>query len=132
MNIVVVDAAHLAGEVDFPPLDLPKYGWQQFPALSGAELAERCWRSDVIVTATTPIDKAVLDKSFKLALIVVAGDSAAHVDVAAAAARGIKVCHVPKADPANPHHTARICAETIATIAAFLRGESRHPVAGSA
>ncbi len=120
MNIVVVDAAHLAGEADFPMLDHPKYGWQQFPALSGEELAERCWRADVIITADTPINQSVIDKGFKLALIAVAGESCAHIDMDAATARGIAVCHVPGGDPANPRHTAHICAQTIDNIAAFL------------
>lgn len=121
MNIVVVDGAHLAGEADFPMLDYPKYGWQQFPALSGDELAERCWRADVIVSVDTPIDQAVIDKSFKLALIAVAGNDTSHIDMAAAQARGITVCHVPGADPANPQQAAHICAQTIANIAAFLQ-----------
>jgi len=126
MNIVVVDGAHLAGEADFPMLDWPKYGWQQFPALSGEELAERCWRADVIISVDTPIDQAVIDKAFKLALIAVAGDSIEHIDLAAAKARGITVCHVPDAQPANPQHTARICTQTIDNIAAFLRGAPTH------
>lgn len=121
MNIVVVDGAHLAGEADFPMLDYPKYGWQQFPALSGDELAERCWRADVIISVDTPIDQAVIDKAFKLALIVVAGDDTSHIDMAAAQARGISVCHVPGADPANPQQAPHICAQTIANIAAFLQ-----------
>jgi lactate dehydrogenase-like 2-hydroxyacid dehydrogenase len=126
MNIVVVDAAHLAGEADFPMLDLPKYGWQQFPALSGEELAERCWRSDVIITVDTPIDRSVIDKAFKLALIAVAGAHAGHVDMEAAAERGIKICVVPEADPSDAKQADRICSETIDNIAAFLRGEVRN------
>ena len=123
MNIVVVDGAHLAGEADFPVLDYPKYGWQQFPALSGDELAERCWRADVIISVDTPIDQSVIDKAFKLALIAVAGDNTAHIDMAAAQARGIAICHVPDADPSNPQHVAHICSQTIANIAAYLRKE---------
>lgn len=122
MNIVVVDSAHLASEAEFPMLDWPKYGWQQFPALSGEELAERCWRADVIISADTPIDQSVIDKAFKLALIAVAGESVSHIDLAAATARGIAVCHVPGRDPGNSQHTAAICSQTIDNIAAFLRG----------
>lgn len=121
MNIVVVDAARLAGEADFPMLDVPKYGWLQFPALEGAELAERCWRSDVIVTVSTPIDHAVIDKAFKLALIVAAGDDASHIDHAAARERGITVCHLPGANPADAAQAARICGQVIDTIGAYLR-----------
>lgn len=122
MNIVVVDSTRLAGEADFPMLDWPKYGWQQFPDLQGEELAERCWRADVIISVDTPIDSHVIDNSFKLALIAVAGEDASHIDLAAAKARGINVCHVPGAQAADPQHTARICAQTIDNITAFLRG----------
>jgi lactate dehydrogenase-like 2-hydroxyacid dehydrogenase len=122
MNIVVVDAAHLAGEADFPELDVPKYGWQQFPALAPAELAERCWRSDAIVAIDTPIDRQVITKAFKLALIVAAGDDYSHIDRAAAAERGITVCHIPGADPADAAQAAHICTQVVATIAAYLRG----------
>lgn len=123
MNIVVVDSAHLAGEADFPVLDWPKYGWQQFPTLQGDEVAERCWRADVIISVTTPIDSHVIDKAFKLALIAVAADCTDHIDLAAAKARGISVCHVPGAQPADPHQSAHICSQTIANVTAFLRGK---------
>jgi lactate dehydrogenase-like 2-hydroxyacid dehydrogenase len=122
MNIIVVDAAHLAGEADFPMLDVPKYGWLQFPALEGTELAERCWRSDVIVAVHAPIDRAVLDKAFKLALIVAAGDDYSHIDRVAAGERGITVCHIPGANPADATQTLRICNQVIDTIGAWLRG----------
>ncbi len=128
MNIVVVDANRLAGEADFPMLDLPKYGWQQFPELPPAEVIERCWRADVIVSAGTPIDRAAIDKAFKLALIVAAGDDYSHIDAAAARERGIQICHVPGANPAQPGQTAAICNEVIAIIDAFVRGEERHRV----
>ena len=123
MNIVVVDSTHLAGEADFPILDWPKYGWQQFPALSGDELAERCWRADVIITIDTPIDQQVIEKAFKLTLIAVAGDSTEHIDMNAVKARGISVCHVPGAQSGNPRHAAHICTQTINNISAFLRGD---------
>lgn len=122
MNIVVVDTAHIAGEADFPMLDIPKYGWQQFPALAESELPERCCRSDVIVAVRAPIDSAVIDKAFKLALIVAAGDGYDHVDLAASRERGITVCNIPGADPADATQSERLCAQVIDTIAAYLRG----------
>lgn len=122
MNIVVVDTAHIAGEADFPMLDIPKYGWQQFPALAGSELAERCWRSDVIVAVRAPIDRAVIDKAFKVALIVAAGADHSHIDHVAASERGITVCNIPGADPADAAQSERLCAQVIDTIAAYLRG----------
>ncbi len=132
MNIVVVDSTHLAGEADFPILDWPKYGWQQFPALSGDELAERCWRADVIISVDTPIDHTVIDKAFKLSLIAVAGDSTAHIDLQAAKRRGISVCHIPGAIPGDPQQSAHICQQTIHNIAAYLQGAPINLVSGSA
>lgn len=130
MNIVVVDTAQFAGEADFPMLDIPKYGWQQFPALAGAELTERCWRSDVIVTVQAPINRAVIDKAFKVALIVAAGDDYSHIDRAAAAERGITVCNIPGTNPADAAQTARICQQVIDTIGAYLRGNPVNVVGG--
>ena len=69
-------------------LDLQKFGWQQYPVLSADEVAERWWRADIIVTVATPIDSAVIDKTFKLKLIAVAGVYDSIVDKAATAVRG--------------------------------------------
>ena len=129
MNVVVIDGARLAGDADFPELALPKFGWQQYPQLPEAEVPERCWRADVIVSVATPVDQATIDKAFKLKLIAVAGDAYGHIDLDAAKARGIKVCHVPGADPANPGQAGRICAEVVANIDAFLAGTERNRVA---
>lgn len=123
MNVVVVDGAHLAGEADFPMLELDKFGWQQYPELEGEELAERCWRSDVIITVDTPIDKAVIDKAFKLKLIAVAGESVSHVDIEAAKERGISVCNVPGGRPDNTGSSGGICNQVVANINAYLKGE---------
>lgn len=129
MNVVVVDGAHLAGEADFPMLDLDKFGWQQYPELVGEELAERCWRSDVIITVDTPIDKAVIDKAFKLKLIVVAGEDTSHVDIDAAKARGITVSHVPGGKPQEVAASESICNQVVANINAYLKGEALNHVA---
>ena len=45
---------------DLPMLELDKFGWQQYPVLEGEELAEQCWRSDMIVSVDTPIDLAAI------------------------------------------------------------------------
>ena len=57
---MVADGAHLAGEADLPMLEPDKLGWQQYPVLVGEELAEQCWRSDMIVSVDTPIDLAAI------------------------------------------------------------------------
>ncbi len=121
MNVVVVDSAHLAGEVDFPMIDLPKFGWQQYPGLKPEEIAERCWRADIIVTVTTPIDQAVIDKAFKLKLIAVAGNDGDLIDKAAAEARGIKVTTVSDLRPDDAASSQAICDRVVENINRFIR-----------
>ncbi|MDH5485434.1 MAG: hypothetical protein OEY43_09400, partial [Gammaproteobacteria bacterium] len=86
MHIVVVDAQNIAGDVDFPMLELDKFGWEQFCGLDSDEVSQRCWRADIIISATTPIDKKVIDEAFKLKLIVSASDSFEGIDIEAASA----------------------------------------------
>jgi len=92
MHVVVVDAGAIAGEANFPQLNLKKFGWSQYPSIDAEEMDERCWRSDVIVSASTTIDQALIDKAFKLKLIVTMGEPFDHIDLAATNARGITVC----------------------------------------
>lgn len=122
MNVVMIDSANLAGEADFPMIDLDKFGWQQYLQLEQNEVEERCWRSDVIVSAATTVDRAVIDKAFKLKLIVAAGKRYDHIDIKAAAERGIKVCHVPGLDHSDKNSTDKICSQVIDNINAFIRG----------
>lgn len=128
MNVVVIDSNNLAGETDFPMLDLPKFGWQQYPALEIDDVAERCWRADVIVSVSTPVDQTTIDKAFKLQMIVAAGTDYDHIDLNAAQARGIKVCHIPGLDPADPGQSQQVCNQVVDIIDAFLRQEDRHRV----
>lgn len=111
--------AHLKGEADFPMLDLPKFGWQQYPALSAEEVAERCWRADIIVTVATPIDSEVIDKTLKLKLIAVAGVDDSIVDKAATAARGITVMTVPGMRPEDALSSQAICDRVVENINRF-------------
>ncbi len=128
MNVVVLDSAALAGEPDFPMLDLPKFGWQQYPQLDAAEAAERCWRADVVITVQAPVDQKTIEGAFKLKLIAVAGADFAHIDLEAAKARGIQVCRVPGLDPADRSDAEAICREVVENINAFVRGEPRNLV----
>ena len=129
MNIVVLDFARLAGEPDFPPVDLNKFGWLQYLETPAAELGERCWRSDVVVTIATPIDAQALEGMIKLRLVVVADDRDDLVDLAAAQARGIQVCKVPGARPADASNAQRVCNAVIDTINAFIGGTAPHRLA---
>jgi len=120
MNVVMIDSNNLPGEVDFPELDLDKFGWQQYLNLEQDEVEERCWRADIIVSAAMPVDHIVIDKAFKLKLIVAAGKNYEHIDMAAAQKRGIKVCHVPELDCTDKNNTPEICSQTVETINAFI------------
>jgi glycerate dehydrogenase len=128
MNVVVIDSARLAGEADFPMLDLPKFGWQQYPEADAAEVAERCWRADIIVSVATPINRTVIDKAFKLKLIAVAGESYEHIDLEAARERGIRVSNVPGLNPGDASATPQICTRVVENISAFLNGEESNLV----
>lgn len=123
MNVIMVDAGKLAGEADFPMINLNKFGWQQFIQLDEDEVIERCWRSDIIISAGTPINKQVIDKSFKLQLIVAAGDAYNHIDLDAAAQRGIKVCNTPGLTPSNAADTDKLCQQVIDNINAFIENQ---------
>jgi lactate dehydrogenase-like 2-hydroxyacid dehydrogenase len=126
--MVVVDNNNIAGDADFPEVDLPKYGWEQFPELSTEDLSVRCWRAEVVVSAACPIDKPIIDNSFLLKLIIAAGDSTDHIDKATAAERGIKVCHIPGLDPANAETNDQLCSQVIDVINSFYRNELIHEV----
>ena len=121
MHIVVIDSSQLAGEADFPMLDMPKYGWQQFVQLEEAEIADRCWRSDAIISVATPVTREVIDKAFKLQLIIAAGDNTSHIDLDAARQRGITVCNAPGLHPDNTVHCQTICNQVINNINAWLK-----------
>jgi hypothetical protein len=62
IKVVVVDAAQLPPGVEFLPLEARKFGWEQYPDSSHDELAERCWKADVLVSLATPIKRKLLEK----------------------------------------------------------------------
>ena len=128
MNVVVIDSGNLAGEFDFPMLNLNKFGWEQYLVLDDDELEQRCWRTDVIVSASTPIDHNLIEKSFKLRLIVAASESTDHIDLKAAKKRGIKVCNTPGLLPDNAATIQQLCDEVVNSINAFLEDKDLNPV----
>lgn len=129
MNVVVIDSANLNEEAYFPSLNLKKYAWVQYPSVPAEDIEKVVWRVDVIVAAAAAVDKAMLDRAFKISLIVAAGDSTDHIDKAAAAERGIKVCNVPGRDPANPEDEKKICREVVSAINAFIKEQDYNRVA---
>ena len=124
MHIVVVDSSKLGGAADFPMLDLPKYGWQQFVQLDARDVVDRCWRSDIVISFATPFTREAIDNAFKLQLIIAAGDNTDHIDLDAARKRGITVCNTPGLDPTNREHTQLICNQVINNINAWLKKQA--------
>jgi lactate dehydrogenase-like 2-hydroxyacid dehydrogenase len=129
MKVVMIDADNLAGEGHFPNLNLRKFAWEQYLTVAPEDIDKAVWRCDVIVAASDTVDKAMLDKAFKLQLIVAAGDSTAHIDLEAAKERGIKVCHVPGRDPSNIEDDKKICREVVSAINAFIKESDYNRVA---
>ena len=120
MNIVMIDSAQLVGDVDFPDVNLIKYGWLQYLGLGADELEERCWRADIIISVNTPVPREVMEKCFKLQLLIAAGDKYDHFDQAACAERGIQISHVPGITGDNAGNSQAIADQVVANINAWL------------
>jgi lactate dehydrogenase-like 2-hydroxyacid dehydrogenase len=121
IKIVVLDAALLPPGVEFPPLVTDKYGWEQYPQLTDADIAERCWRADIVVSLGTPIDLSLLKKMIKLGLLICAGDACARVDQAAVTNRGVELLAFPDADYSSTAAAEDLCKRVSAAIDHYLR-----------
>jgi lactate dehydrogenase-like 2-hydroxyacid dehydrogenase len=91
IKVVVLDAGQLPAGVEFPPLEVAKYGWEQYPALSGEEIPERCWRADIIVSLGTAIDRRILEKLHRLKLLIGFGEVFQSLDQELARTRGVEL-----------------------------------------
>lgn len=120
MNIVLVDSGQLEGMPEFPPIDLPKFAWLEYVDLPPEEIEERCWRADVIVSTNTQINAAVIKDSYKLKLIIAAGDSTEHIDKATAKERGVIVCNVPGLTADNVKNSQTIANQVVNNVHAWL------------
>lgn len=125
IKVVVLDSARLPRGVDFPPLELDKYGWEQYPGLAGSEVAERCWRADIVVTLGTTIGKAEFEKMYKLGLVICAGEACSVVDHVAACERGVEVMAFPDADCASVGGAEDLCKRVSAAIEHYVRSYAR-------
>ena len=119
----MLDSGQLSGEVDFPEVELDKFGWQQFVSLDDSEVEERCWRADIIISTNTPVTARVIDEAYKLRLIIAAGDDTGHIDCAAAKARNIKVMNVAGITGNDPHSTETICNKVVEQINHWLKSQ---------
>jgi len=120
MNVVLVDSGQLEGAPEFPPINLPKFAWLEYVDLPAEEIEERCWRADVIVSTNTLIDAKAIKETYKLKLIIAAGDNFDHIDIATAKERGIVVCNVPGLTADNVKDAQLIANKVIDNIHAWL------------
>jgi len=120
MNIVLVDSGQLEEAPEFPPINLPKFAWLEYVELAAEEIEERCWRADVIISTNTPIDAKTIKNSYKLKLIIAAGENIDHIDVAAAKKRDIMVCNVPSLTANNVKDSQTIANKVVDNIHAWL------------
>lgn len=109
IKIVVVDAGGLPSGVEFPPLDVPKYGWEEYPGLDVEGMAERCWRADIVVVFSSAISSGLLKKMHRLSLLIAAGDACGRLDQAAACEQGVELLAFPDTDCTDPRDAQDVC-----------------------
>ena len=129
IKVVVVDAACLPSGVDFPPLDIDKYGWEQYPQLTGEDIAERCWRADIVVTLSTAIDLAALEKMTKIGLLICAGTACDLLDQSAAEKRGVELLAFADAQWDSSDAAQDACNRITAAIDHYIRHYAADEVA---
>jgi lactate dehydrogenase-like 2-hydroxyacid dehydrogenase len=122
LNIVILDAKQLPPGAEFPELKSPRYGWEQYGEVAPEDIAQRCWRADIVVSLATPLTEQQLAGMEKLKLIVLPVGADRLVDLAAAQRRGVKVCTVA-GDWKTPAGAAVWCQAVTDTLDAFMRGE---------
>jgi phosphoglycerate dehydrogenase-like enzyme len=125
IKVVVLDGGRLPAGVDFPPLQVEKYGWEQYPQLSSDDIAERCWRADIVVTLGTPVNRVVLEKLTRVALLICAGEACSQVDHTVATARGVELLVFPDADLLSNAGAQDLCNRVSAAINHYIRTASR-------
>lgn len=121
IKVVVVDSAQLPAGVDFPPLDTPKYGWEQYPALSDDDLAERCWRADILVSLSTAISTKNLEKMPRLKLLIAAGEACQHLDEQTAQRLGVELLAFPEAQTDSRADAQDLCNRICEAINHYVR-----------
>jgi hypothetical protein len=116
IKIVVVDAGQLAKGVGFPPLEIPEYGWEDYPGLDAGGIEERCWRADVVVALSSAISGELLKKMHRLSLLVTAGEACRRLDQAAALEQGVELLAFPDADCAQVEDAQDLCNRIVQAI----------------
>ena len=121
IKVVVVDSGRLPAGVDFPPLDAPKYGWEQYPELNEEDLSERCWRADIVVSFAKAISRTNMEKMPRLKLLVTAGEASRRLDERAARNQGIELLAFPDAQINTAADAQDLCNRVSGAINHYIR-----------
>jgi len=122
LKIVVVDAGLLPRDVEFPPLDMPRYGWEEYPGLDVEGMEERCWRADVVVSLSAAISGDLLKKMHRLGLLITAGEACGRLDQDAATAQGVELLAFPDVDCRDPGDAQDLCNRIVQAIEHYVSG----------
>ena len=123
IKVVVVDSARLPERVEFPPLGAEKYSWEQYPALSGEEIADRCWRADILISLGSSTDRAILESLQPLKLVIAADDASSTLDQAAPREKGIEVLVFTDFNCADPADARDLCAGIVRAIDHYIKDQ---------
>lgn len=123
IKIVVIDAGQLAEGVEFPPLNIAKYGWEEYPGLDAEGIEERCWRADVVVALSSAITSELLKKMHRLSLLVTAGEACHQLDQAAALEQGVELLAFPDADCSNTEDAQDLCHRIVQAIEHYVASD---------
>jgi hypothetical protein len=124
MKIVVIDSGQLPAGVEFPPLQAAKYGWEQYIDLDEAGIAERCWRTDIVISLATAINNDVMDKMIKLGMVIVVGEACDRLGADAVGARQVKLISFPGVDLADQHQAQQCCDRIVNAIDDYIQAAS--------
>ncbi|TCK17195.1 hypothetical protein DFR30_0416 [Thiogranum longum] len=120
IEIVVVDAGQLAKGVEFPPLKIPKYSWEEYPGLDAEGIEERCWRTDVVVVMASAISGELLKKMHRLSLLITVGEACHRLDQAAALEQGVELLAFLDADGSNEEDAQDLCDRIVQAIEHYV------------
>ncbi|MDQ7015925.1 MAG: hypothetical protein Q9N68_06055 [Gammaproteobacteria bacterium] len=126
LKVIVIDSHHLPRDADFPPLDLYKYGWEQYVDLDRQGMIDQAFRMEVVVSVATEIDAAMLTEMQRVRLLVVGDRDKVTFPKELAAERGIVVCDT--GDKTLSAGAEPFCSEVVAVIEAFLAEKTIHQI----
>jgi hypothetical protein len=100
--------------VEFPPLKAAKFGWEEYPLLDADGIAERCWRTDVVIALDRVFDARLLERMHKLGLLVLVGNACKGGEASAVPSH-ISVRRYPDVD-IHDAVAAQACCEAIVAV----------------